>query len=188
VATASNPTRAVTLITGDTVTVASAADGSEIKRVQGPDGGPTGFLVNKAGTDTYVYPDSALPYVASGLLDKDLFNLTRLIADGYDNAHTDHLPLIVIYTDTAARSRTQPVPTGAPRSARSPASRAPRSPRFSIKVGAIHASSQWVMPATVYWAPGVFAGRARRLLDLRPGAEQAGSRPFRHLFAGPGPG
>ncbi|MFG1709635.1 S8 family serine peptidase [Nonomuraea sp. M3C6] len=112
-ATASNPSRAVTLITGDTVTVGTAADGGEITTVQGSDGRVTGFHVNKVGTDTYVYPGSALPYVAAGLLDKELFNLTRLLADGYDNAHTDHLPLIVTYTDAAARSRTQAVPSGA---------------------------------------------------------------------------
>jgi hypothetical protein len=29
--------------------------------------------------------------------------VTQLMADGYDDAHTDRLPLIVRYTDAAAR-------------------------------------------------------------------------------------
>ncbi|AWS46113.1 S8 family serine peptidase [Streptosporangium sp. 'caverna'] len=107
--------RAVTLITGDRVTVTTAADGTETKQVEGPDGESIGFKINKVGKDTYVYPDSTLPYVSAGLLDKDLFNVTRLLADGYDDAHADRLPLIVTYTDAAAGARTQAVPSGAAR-------------------------------------------------------------------------
>ncbi len=35
-----------------------------------------------------------------------------MIADGYDDAHSSRLPLIVKYTDAAARSRTQPKVAG----------------------------------------------------------------------------
>jgi subtilisin family serine protease len=49
------------------------------------------------GGDTYVYPDSARPYLASGVLDDQLFNVSRLVADGYDDAALTHLPLIVTY-------------------------------------------------------------------------------------------
>ncbi|MEW9529183.1 S8 family serine peptidase [Microbispora sp. NPDC049125] len=111
-ATAGVP-RTVTLITGDKVTVSTAPDGTETRSVQSPDGGSAGFHVTKQGADTYLYPDASLPYVGAGLLDKELFNVTRLLADGYDDAHTGHLPLIVTYTDAAARSRTQAVPSGA---------------------------------------------------------------------------
>ncbi|WP_241195571.1 S8 family serine peptidase [Streptomyces sp. ADI93-02] len=52
-----------------------------------------------------MYPDSALAFIASGVLDRRLFNVTELLADGYDDAHSDSLPLIVTYTDEAARSR-----------------------------------------------------------------------------------
>ncbi|MHA5054862.1 S8 family peptidase [Streptomyces sp. SD15] len=105
--------RSVTLVTGDKVTVTRAADGTSSRTVQDPDGRYTGFETNRAGKNTYVYPHSALPYVAAGLLDKELFNVTRLLADGYDDAHRDRLPLIVTYTDAAARSRALPVPEGA---------------------------------------------------------------------------
>ncbi|NUR97309.1 MAG: S8 family peptidase, partial [Kribbellaceae bacterium] len=49
------------------------------------------------GNDLYVYPDAALPYLASGVLDQRLFNVTELLADGYDDAHSAGTPLIVSY-------------------------------------------------------------------------------------------
>ncbi|MET7857849.1 S8 family serine peptidase [Streptomyces sp. NPDC005318] len=105
--------RTVTLVTGDTVTTTTAADGTETREVKGPHGEAIDFEVNRAGRDIYVYPGSVLSYVSAGLLDKNLFNVTQLLADGYDDAHTDHLPLLVSYTDSAARARTQALPAGA---------------------------------------------------------------------------
>ncbi|MEV4822172.1 S8 family serine peptidase [Micromonospora sp. NPDC049274] len=103
----------VTLITGDTVTVTTAADGSTVSTVRRPDGSTPTFHRTVLDGDTYVYPDAALPYVTGGLLDRQLFNVTDLIADGYDDAHTDALPLIVTLTDAAARARTRPTVDGA---------------------------------------------------------------------------
>ncbi|WP_329033914.1 S8 family serine peptidase [Streptomyces sp. NBC_00178] len=102
--------RTVTLITGDTVTL--DADGTEPRQVEGPQGEGIAFEINKAGKDTYVYPHSALPYVSAGLLDKSLFNVTRLLADGYDDAHTNGLPLLVSFTDSSA-ARVRALPAGA---------------------------------------------------------------------------
>ncbi|MGW3689081.1 S8 family serine peptidase [Streptomyces sp. NPDC005125] len=88
----------VTLITGDRVTVGPrAGDGPGTLTVQGPNGEPTGARVLTVGGDTYVYPDSARPYLASDALDDQLFNISRLVADGYDDAALKHLPLIVTY-------------------------------------------------------------------------------------------
>lgn len=88
----------VTLVTGDKVTVAPVVgDGPGTITVQGPDGEPTGARVLTVGGDTYVYPDSARPYLASGVLDDQLFNVSRLVADGYDDAALKHLPLIVTF-------------------------------------------------------------------------------------------
>jgi subtilisin family serine protease len=106
--------RTVTLITGDKVTATVTAEGYTTATVQRPNGGPAGAHIMTVGKDTYVYPDSALPYLASGVLDEHLFNVTELLADDYDDAHSDHLPLIVSYTDAAARSR-QATPEGARR-------------------------------------------------------------------------
>ncbi|MGW3664704.1 S8 family serine peptidase [Streptomyces sp. NPDC005141] len=104
----SGGTHSVTLITGDKVTIGTAADGTAIRSFEGPNGSATGFHTSVIDGSTYVYPDAALPYISAGKLDKRLFNVTRLLADGYDDTHSAALPLIVRYTDAAARSRTQP--------------------------------------------------------------------------------
>uniref|UniRef100_UPI002F91577A S8 family serine peptidase n=1 Tax=Streptomyces anthocyanicus TaxID=68174 RepID=UPI002F91577A len=97
----------VTLLTGDKVTVIPASGGGPgTIRVEGPDGRPVGARVMSVGGDTYVYPDSAGLYIAAGVLDRRLFNVTRLVADGYDDAHLDHLPLIVTYGGKEAGAAT----------------------------------------------------------------------------------
>ncbi|MFF3501856.1 S8 family serine peptidase [Streptomyces sp. NPDC003247] len=100
-------TSVVTLITGDKVTIVPAAGGGPgTLTVQGPDGEPAAARVLTVGGDTYVYPDSARPYMASGALDDQLFNVTRLVADGYDDASLAHLPLIVTYGGKDASAST----------------------------------------------------------------------------------
>ncbi|MFG1915388.1 S8 family serine peptidase [Micromonospora sp. NPDC048898] len=107
-------THSVTLITGDTVTTRQNANGSTLD-VRRPDGASTPVRVVEAGADLYVYPQSVLPYVAANTLDKRLFNVTRLIADGYDDKQVDHLPLIVSYDAGAAGLRATTAPAGATR-------------------------------------------------------------------------
>ncbi|MFF0290409.1 S8 family serine peptidase [Streptomyces sp. NPDC005262] len=107
--------RTVTLITGDKVTISTGADGRVTRSVQGADGRLTGFTTYTVGKDTYVYPDSAVRYIAAGKVDRELFNVAKLLADGYGDDQSSSLPLIVTYTDAAVRSRTQAVPAGATR-------------------------------------------------------------------------
>ncbi len=95
----------VTLITGDTVTITTAADGTTVTTVKGPGGATSTYHRTEREGSTYVYPDAVLPYVTAGTLDDRLFNVTQLLANGYDDASADTLPLIVRYTDAAARSR-----------------------------------------------------------------------------------
>ncbi|WBQ02254.1 S8 family peptidase [Kribbella sp. CA-293567] len=102
--------RSVTLITGDTVLVTVGADGKKNYTVTAPDGRLADHDVRISGKNTYVYPRSAARLVGAKLLDEDLFNVTQLLADGYDDGV---LPLIVTYTDAAAKARTQAVPAGA---------------------------------------------------------------------------
>src|SRR4051812_47321717 len=83
----------VTLITGDKVTIGTTADGTEVRSFEAANGATAGFHRAVIDGATYVYPDAVLPYVGAGKLDKQLFNVTRLIADGYDDAHTSRLPL-----------------------------------------------------------------------------------------------
>ncbi|MDX3074176.1 S8 family peptidase [Streptomyces sp. MI02-7b] len=104
----------MTLITGDKVTVTPGAAGTapevSVKRAPGATGS---VRVSTEGTGTYVYPEEATAYIAAGRLDKELFNVTQLISQGYDDKHTSELPLILTHTkdsatlaDGAAKSRT----------------------------------------------------------------------------------
>lgn len=102
----------VTLITGDKVAV-SVNDGRTSTTVTDPQGRPSAAHVMSVGADTYVYPDAALPYLASGALDEQLFNVNTLLKDGYDDGHSKQLPLIVTYTNAASRTRSAQTPDGA---------------------------------------------------------------------------
>ncbi|MEV6288606.1 S8 family serine peptidase [Kribbella sp. NPDC051770] len=93
-------THTVTLITGDVVTTRESGANGGTVTVTGPDGGRTNARVAEAGGDLYVYPEVAIPYVAQGVLDRRLFNVSDLVEDGYDDAHRDNLPLIVSYTSS----------------------------------------------------------------------------------------
>ncbi|MDX2704811.1 hypothetical protein PV350_18345, partial [Streptomyces sp. PA03-6a] len=65
-------THTVTLITGDKVTIGTAADGTTVRSFQGANGTTTGFHRAVVDGATYVYPDAVLPYVSAGTLDKQL--------------------------------------------------------------------------------------------------------------------
>jgi subtilisin family serine protease len=91
----------VTLITGDVVTTRQSGQAGGTVVVEGPGGGPADARIMEAGGDLFVYPEAVIPYVAHGLLDRRLFNVSDLVADGYDDARRDQLPLIVSYTSSA---------------------------------------------------------------------------------------
>ncbi|GIH20154.1 S8 family serine peptidase [Rugosimonospora africana] len=109
-------THTVTLITGDVVTTRQTGTGGTVE-VRAADGTPAAVHVIESGGDLYVYPRSALPYVAGGSLDRDLFDVSLLVSDGYDDAHTGTLPLIVSYRSTGAQSlrATPAAPAGSAR-------------------------------------------------------------------------
>lgn len=87
----------VRLVTGDRVTVTWLPGGRRTASVQpGPGREHIPFRTlegdDKALT---VLPFDAEALVSAGTLDRRLFNVTALIADGYDEAHASMLPLIV---------------------------------------------------------------------------------------------
>lgn len=103
--------RTVTLLTGDRVTVQLRdGAGGPLLAVQ-PGKGREGqqFIRRTQAGDTFVIPSDAAALVASGRLDKRLFNVTKLVEFGYDDGSRQDLPLIVTYADGgaagAARSR-----------------------------------------------------------------------------------
>lgn len=97
----------VTLVTGDRVLVTK--DGAVA--LPGDDGRTPFTQTRRTGDDLYVYPDSAVEAVAAGRVDEELFNVTGLVRQGYDDAHRDTLPLIATYAEAVPRS----LPRGAER-------------------------------------------------------------------------
>ncbi|KQY56708.1 S8 family serine peptidase [Nocardioides sp. Root140] len=104
-ATATGSSHVVTLITGDVVTVTDTGQGPGTASVRRAPGNTGGIQIQSVGKDLHVVPDEALPFLASGRLDADLFNVTDLIEQGYDDASVTKIPLIVQYR---AGLRSQP--------------------------------------------------------------------------------
>ncbi|WP_180289379.1 MULTISPECIES: hypothetical protein [Streptomyces] len=101
--TSANGMATVRRITGDSVTVTRASDGRQIASVT-PGAGRRGVLFRTQELDGHltVLASHAGTLVASGRLDRQLFDVTALVAQKYDEAHTDALPLIVGRADGVA--------------------------------------------------------------------------------------
>ncbi|MFC0111940.1 S8 family peptidase [Kibdelosporangium aridum] len=97
-AAAGSPTQ-VTLITGDKV----ALLGNSVQVTPAPRGRTVPFQEFTRHGDRYVVPDDAAMLIQSGRLDRELFNVTGLIRQGYDDAHTKSIPLLVEGSAVAAR-------------------------------------------------------------------------------------
>ncbi|MFI7641449.1 S8 family serine peptidase [Nonomuraea sp. NPDC049400] len=88
----------ITLITGDVVTYDTAPDGSPQARVEParrPGGAPVFFLSVREGKAYYVYPTDVMSQVSAGRLDKGLFDVAYLAGNGYSDAESPTLPVIV---------------------------------------------------------------------------------------------
>ncbi|MFI7428724.1 S8 family serine peptidase [Micromonospora sp. NPDC049836] len=93
----------VTLLTGDRITV-TGGDRAAVRPGPGRDG--IGFLVGRDRGHLSVVPRDALPLIRAGRVDRRLFDVTELIASGYDDARRDSLPLLVSYPEGLARRGT----------------------------------------------------------------------------------
>ncbi|MER5336669.1 S8 family serine peptidase [Micromonospora sp. NPDC002717] len=97
----------ITLVTGDRITVTTAPDGTRSYSAEpAPDSAPGTFLARTdVAGETFFYPSDVIGQVGTRL-DPQLFNVTGLLRDGYDDAHRDTLPLIVKRnTRAAAKAR-----------------------------------------------------------------------------------
>jgi subtilisin family serine protease len=89
---------AVTLITGDVVEVTDAGAGKKAAVVR-PAAGRERVTFHTVEVDggLRVLPSDAVPFISTGMLDADLFDVEELIADGYGDSAAKQLPLIVKY-------------------------------------------------------------------------------------------
>lgn len=100
-AAAAGGTRTVTLITGDRVHVTELSDGTHTVDVDTAVPGAAVQTVEVDG-ELSVLPQSAMSYLAAGVIDRDLFNVSRLIEYGYDDASVGATPVIVEFADGPA--------------------------------------------------------------------------------------
>ncbi|MEV0490238.1 S8 family serine peptidase [Streptomyces atratus] len=109
-------THKLTLVTGEVVTLERHANGSQAATIAPtPDGTPATFSTMKVGDEVYVIPDKAQPYLAANELDRELFNVTKLVEYGYDDAHRAAVPLIATFAGApgkAGKALEQAAPAG----------------------------------------------------------------------------
>jgi subtilisin family serine protease len=92
--------RWVTLITGDRVLVRQTGDRTDVTVTPARRPGLTRFVELTRRGDRYVVPADAAPKLRAGILDWELFNVSGLVRQGYDDQRTASLPLLVKYTGT----------------------------------------------------------------------------------------
>lgn len=103
-APSSAPDHMVTLITGDRVQV--SADLDQVHEFPGRGRSGVRFTVDRSDGHLYVIPSDALTLLGRRQLDVRLFDVTELVADGYDDAHRSDLPLIVTSNGAPAAAAT----------------------------------------------------------------------------------
>ncbi|MFE5540729.1 S8 family serine peptidase [Streptomyces sp. NPDC056492] len=108
----------VTLVTGDRILVSTDPAGrTAATAMPREDGSQPLVQTRQNGKDLYVYPESAVKALVAGKVDQELFNVTGLIRQGYDDAHAKKLPLIAVYDGSPDLARSAPpAPRGAERS------------------------------------------------------------------------
>lgn len=104
-------TYTVTLLTGDVVTVRSTSSGCPAVSVRPAE--PSGVMNRSCGPDGHVrvVPARVAPLLDT-VLDPALFDVTTLILNGYDDARTKELPLIIRPGGQARQAKSDPLVTG----------------------------------------------------------------------------
>ncbi|GAB7045653.1 S8 family peptidase [Catenuloplanes indicus] len=104
------PVRVLTLVTGDRVTLTEAAAGRYAATVTpAPGREAVGFHTYQGDGSLKVVPEDAVALIGAGRVDADLFDVERLLAQGYGDADTGTLPLIVRGGGTGPRTAGTPL-------------------------------------------------------------------------------
>ena len=100
-------THRITLVTGDVAELTITQGGQRSARLV--DGG--NYYLGDFENELTLVPVAAYPLLTEGRLDSRLFNLTKLVAQGYDDAATANLPLLL--SAPAATLKAPDAPTAA---------------------------------------------------------------------------
>ena len=102
---------AVTLVTGDRVLLRDETGGKRSVTFE-PAEGRDAIGVHQVDIDgdLYLFPSDVLPYLSEDRLDRAMFNIDALVAEGYDDASLDSVPLIAT---TSGSTRSLSALTGA---------------------------------------------------------------------------
>ncbi|MET8273192.1 S8 family serine peptidase [Streptomyces sp. NPDC005096] len=108
-------TSTLTLVTGDKVALTTGPDGKQsVNILSGAGTSKTFQTTSGQNGDLYVYPEDATAALASSTVDGELFNVSRMIRDGYGDAKTDEVPAIVDFqgkpTAAALKQKTEDLP------------------------------------------------------------------------------
>ena len=104
--------RWVTLITGDRVMVTGSGKDARLSLQPAQRSRPVPFNEFTRRGDRYLVPGDAAELVRADRLDIELFNVTGLLRQGFDDGSTPSVPLLVGYADKRAAARTA-APAGA---------------------------------------------------------------------------
>lgn len=85
----------VTLVSGDRVTLRKVKGQVTPEVRKGPGREAIDVTVQRHGEDLYVVPMDLAELIADGALDRELFNVTRLLAEGYSDEQEQETPLVV---------------------------------------------------------------------------------------------
>src|SRR5581483_4479121 len=88
-------TGVVTLITGDRVRVVREGNRLVPQVTPGPGRHKVGFVVTSTPEHLMVRPADIIPLLTAGRLDPELFNVTRLLAEGDGDDQRGDLPLLI---------------------------------------------------------------------------------------------
>lgn len=164
----------VTLLTGDKVTVRTDRNGHvSVSATPTPrsDGSRPAIVAYERDNHQYVVPEDVQPYIQSGALDQSLFDVTYLAHNGYDDATSGSLPLIVKFTGS------QPTIAGSKKDATTKAAHLPGAkPRQGL--GSLHAASLVVSKPDrdEFWAGIDEPAPSRATSQVKPRLERGISR------------
>lgn len=166
----SHPTaseHSITLITGDVVRLSTLPNGRQTATIDSPNGRTGPVRITRIHGDVYVLPADAMPYLHSGVLDKELFNVTALVQMGYGDESAESIPLIITYDHGLRARRTVQSAPGTTRTAALQSIDGAAVSASKDHAGGFWRTLQAALPAADKAEPQVAAGIEKVWLDRK---------------------